>query len=100
MKKIIAYGFENDKLWVGRPTLRSWLYCFFHDGGMLQIKPIKGFENYAYYPKVLAVSFEYCHLTNEVYGMTPIAAVFLSERRRGRIIEAFVPFQQSEKVHQ
>lgn len=97
MSKIIVYGFEDGKLWMGRPTLLSWLYCFFHRGGMLTAKPIKGFEDYAYYPDQLYVSFEFCNLTNEDLGVTPLASVILAERNRGRDITTLTPWNDSKK---
>ena len=55
MNKIIAYGISDngERVWMGRPTLLSWLYCFFKRGGMLRIRPIPGYEEYAYYPNQL-----------------------------------------------
>ena len=93
MSKVIVYGFEDDKLWMGRPTLLSWLYCFFRRGGMLTVKPIKGFENYAYYPAQLHVSFEYCSLTNEEFGATPLASVFVAEHHKGNDLPPLKPYQ-------
>lgn len=89
MSKIIVYGISEDKVWFGRPTLLSWLYCFFHRGGMLTVKPIKGWEEFAYYPDRLHISFEYANITNESFGSnpfgpTPLASVIISEKRRGR----------------
>ena len=97
MSKVIVYGFRDNKLWMGRPALLSWLYCFFHRGGMLTVKPIKGFENYAYYPDQLYISFEYCNLTNEDLGVTPLASVILAERSRGRDITTLTPWNNSKK---
>ena len=94
MSKVIVYGFETDKLWMGRPTLLSWLYCFFRRGGMLTVKPIKGFENYAYYPNRLYISFEYCNLVNEDLGVTPLASVLIAEHRKGKVLSSFKPFQE------
>lgn len=86
MNKIIVYGISdnNERVWMGRPTLVSWLRCFFRKGGMLIVKPIPGYEEYAYYPDQLCVSFEYCNLTNEDLGCTPLSSVILAEKRRGR----------------
>jgi hypothetical protein len=93
MSKVIVYGFKDDKLWMGRPTLLSWLYCFFHRGGMLTVKPIKGFENYAHYPDRLYISFEYCNLTNEDLGITPLASVYVAEHHKGNDLPPLKPFQ-------
>ena len=86
MSKIIVYGIsENgERVWIGRPTLLSWLCCFFRRGGMLTVKPIPGYEKYAYYPNQLYVSFEYCNLTNDDLGCTPLSSVIIAEKRRGR----------------
>ena len=93
MRKVIVYGFENGKLWMGYPTLMSWVYSFFCRGGMLTITPIKGFENYAYYPKVLHISFEYCLFTNDSLGETPLASVIIAEKiRTGNKIVTITPY--------
>jgi hypothetical protein len=97
MSKVIVYGFRDNKLWMGRPTLLSWMYCFFHRGGMLTVKPIKGFEDYAHYPDQLYISFEYCNLTNEDLGVTPLASIILAERNRGRDITTLTPWNNSKK---
>ena len=82
MNKIIVYGISDngERVWMGRPTLLSWLYCFFKRGGMLRIRPIPGYEEYAYYPNQLFTSFEYCNLTNEDLGRTPLTSVIIAEK--------------------
>ena len=88
MNKIIAYGISDngERVWMGRPTLLSWLYCFFKRGGMLRIRPIPGYEEYAYFPNQLFTSFEYCNLTNEDLGHTPLASVIIAEKHKGRTV--------------
>lgn len=95
MNKIIAYGISDngERVWMGRPTLLSWLYCFFHRGGMLTVRPIKGFEDYAYYPDQLYISFEYCNLVNEDLGVTPLASVVIAEHHKGNGFPPYKPFQ-------
>lgn len=61
---LIAYGYENEKLWFGRVTFKSWLRAFFRDGGLLDVKPIKGYEEYAYYRDVLRVEISDANLAN------------------------------------
>ena len=94
MSKVIVYGFENDKLWFGRPTRRSWRNCFNRAGGMLVVKPIKGFEEYAYYSDYLNVSFEYCSLTNETSCLDPLTAVLTAERRRTGVLSSYEPYNK------
>ena len=94
MNKIIVYGIRDGKVWFGRPTLSSWLYCFFHRGGMLTVKPIKGWEQFAHYPDRLYISFEYANITNEEFGATPLASVVIAEKRRGREWIATKPWQE------
>jgi hypothetical protein len=86
MNKIIVYGIsENgERVWMGRPTLLSWLHCFFKRGGMLTVKPIPNYEEYAYYPDQLYISFEYCNITNEDLGRTPLESVIIAERNKGK----------------
>lgn len=88
MNKIIVYGISDngDRVWFGRPTLLSWLYCFFKRGGMLTVKPIPGYKEYAYYPDQLHISFEYCNLINEDLGCTPLASIIIAEKRKGRTV--------------
>ena len=88
MNKIIVYGISDngERVWMGRPTLLSWLYCFFKRGGMLRVRPIPGYEEYAYYPNQLYTSFEYCNLTNEDLGCTPLASVIIAEKHKGRTL--------------
>lgn len=86
MNKIIVYGIsENgERVWMGRPTLLSWLHCFFKRGSMLIIKPIPNYEEYAYYPDQLYISFEYCNITTEDWGRTPLESVIIAERNKGK----------------
>ena len=88
MNKIIVYGISDngERVWMGRPTLLSWLYCFFFLFGMLRVRPIPGYEEYAYYPNQLYTSFEYCNLTNEDLGCTPLASVIIAEKHKGRTV--------------
>lgn len=99
MNKIIVYGISDngERVWMGRPTLLSWLYCFFKRGGMLTVKAIPGYEEYAYYTDhELYVSFDYCNLTNEDLGRTPLASVIIAEKHKGR--EVFPTKSWHEKV--
>ena len=82
MNKIIVYGISDngERVWMG------WLYCFFKRGGMLTVRPIPGYEEYAYYPDQLYISFEYCNLTNEDLGRTPLASVIIAEKHKGRTV--------------
>jgi hypothetical protein len=50
---------------------------------MLTVKPIPGYEEYAYYPDVLCISFEYCNLTNEDLGATPLSSIIIAEKHKG-----------------
>lgn len=88
MNKIIAYGVSDngERVWMGRPTFLSWLYCFFKRGGMLAIKPIPGYEKFAYDPDQFHITFEYCNLTNEDLGCTPLVSVFIAEKHKGRTV--------------
>jgi hypothetical protein len=83
MKQIIVYGIEGDKLWFGRPTLRSWLNVAFKNGYLLEVKPIKGYEEYAYYPDHLFVGFEYCSVVTLNLSRTPKTAIYRAERYKG-----------------
>lgn len=94
MNKIIVYGFSDNgaRVWFGRPTLLSWLYCFFKRGGMLTVKPIPGYKEYAYYSDKLYISFEYCNLTNENLGCTLLASIIIAEKRKGKTISSIEPW--------
>ena len=82
-QNVIVYGFENDRLWFGRVTLWSWLRAFFRDGGLLAVKPIKGYEEYAYYPRVLLTELDYCNIVNYRCGQSPLFAIHYAERNHG-----------------
>ena len=68
MKKIVCYGVENGKLWFGYVTLWSLIASYFRNGRSLEVKPLKGFENYAYYTDCLMVDWmgghKHYHFTN------------------------------------
>lgn len=82
-KNVIAYGFENDKLYFGRVTLRSWLRVFFRNGGLLVVKPIKGYEQYSYYKKRLCTELSEAKLVNWHYTDDPIKSIQYAERHKG-----------------
>lgn len=82
-KNVIAYGFEDGKLYFGRVTLHSWLRAFFRDGGLLKVKPIKGYEQYAYYEKGLLTELGYAKLVNWHYGNDPIKSIQYAEAHNG-----------------
>ena len=84
-QKVIVYGYEKGKLWFGRVTFRSWLRAFFRDGGLLEVKPIKGFEKYAYYPDFLLTELKYCNITNFHNGQSPLWAIAWAEQNKGGI---------------
>lgn len=82
MNKIIAFGRREDGcIWFGRPTLRSLIKAIFFHGTMLQVKPIKGYEEYAYFTHGLNVSLEFVHLTNTEFGKTPRDKVLFAMRQ-------------------
>lgn len=82
-KNVIAYGFENGKLYFGRVTLRSWLNAFFRDGSLLVVKPIKGYEQYAYYKDYLCTELNVVKLVNWHFGDNPITSIQYAERYNG-----------------
>jgi hypothetical protein len=87
---IIVYGYENDKLWFGRVSLWSWLMAFFINGRLIAVKPIKGYERYAYYPKVMLTSLDGANITNyHPRESSPIHSIALAERRKGGIKTTF-----------
>lgn len=49
---MIAYFKENGWLYFGKVGFMSYLKTFFSKKGkLIKLKPIKGYENYSYYPK-------------------------------------------------
>lgn len=81
MNKIIAFGRKEDgDIWFGRPTLRSLIKAIFFHETMLCVKPIKGYENYAYYTHGLNISLEFVHLTNTEIGKTPLDKALFAMR--------------------
>jgi hypothetical protein len=79
MGKIICYGFVKDKLWFGKVTLRSLIRTFFRNGGVLEVKPIKGYEHYSYYEDKLRIGIDEAKMTNGWIDKDPIHAIALSE---------------------
>lgn len=79
MGKIICYGFEKDKLWFGKVTLRSLIRTFFRNGGLLDVKPIKGYEHYSYYEDKLIVGVDHAKLANWWVDSDPIRVIALAE---------------------
>ena len=81
MNKIIAFGKREDGcIWFGRPTLRSLIRAMFFHGSMLKVKPIKGYEKYAYYTHGLNISLEFVHLTNTEIGKSPLDKALFAMR--------------------
>ena len=94
MKRIICYGFENGKLWFGYATLWSLIASYFRNGRCLEIKAIKGYEQYAYYDDVLTVEWggHHHHFANWWgYGEnnTPICAIALAEHKTIEEIQSY-----------
>lgn len=89
-KNVIAYGYEDGKLYFGRVTLRGWLNAFFNNSGLLIIKPIKGYEQYAYYKDYLCTELSETKLVNWHYDDDPIKSIRYAERYRGGI-ETTIP---------
>lgn len=88
MGKIICYGFEKDKLWFGKVTLRSLIRAFFKNGNMLEIKPMKEYEHYAYYEDKLYMAVDNVKLTNWWVDKDPIRAIALSEGMSYQLLKA------------
>lgn len=94
MGKIICYGFEKDKLWFGKVTLRSLIRAFFKNGNMLKVKPIKGYEHYSYYEDKLYIGIDNAKMTNGWIDKDPIRAIALSEGMSHQLLKAKVPFHK------
>ena len=92
MEKIICYGFEKDKLWFGKVTLRSLIRAFFKNGNLLKVKPMKGYEHYSYYEDKLYIGIDNAKMTNEWIDKDPIRAIALSEGICYKDLKARVPY--------
>lgn len=83
---LIAYGYENEKLWFGRVAFKTWLRAFFRNGGLLEVKPIKGYEEYAYYRDILRVELSDANLANfSIENANPIWMIDWAEKSNGGI---------------
>ncbi len=83
---LIAYGYENEKLWFGKVTFKTWLRAFFRNGGLLEVKPIKGYEEYAYYRDVLRIEICDANLANfSIENANPIWMIDWAEKSNGGI---------------
>lgn len=98
MGKIICYGFEKDKLWFGKVTLRSLIRTFFRNGGLLEVKPMKGYEHYSYYEDKLIVGVDHAKLTNWWVDSDPIRAIALSEGVSYNHLKAKTSFHKRKVV--
>lgn len=101
MRRVICYGFENGKLWFGYVTLWSIIASYFRNGRCLEVKPIKGYEKYAYYPDVLIAEWgsKYHHLANwwSDEDGTPFSAIALAERKTIEEIMQYKGIREKEK---
>ena len=60
--------------------------AFFVNGRFLEVKPIRGYEEYAYYSKVLTTSLDWANITNDhLRKKDPIHSIAWAERRNGGI---------------
>lgn len=70
---IICWHIENNKLYFGQVTRRSWHRAIRGKCGyLLEVKPIKGFEKFNYYPDSLLVELQDAHLTNWITDNIPL----------------------------
>lgn len=88
MGKIICYGFEKDKLWFGKVTLRSLIRAFFRNGGLLDVKPMKGYEHYSYYEDKLIIGIDRAKLANWWVDDDPIRVIALAEGMSYQLLKA------------
>ena len=81
---VIVYGYENDKLWFGQVTFRSWFEAFYRNGRSLEVRPIRGYKNYSYFSKgKLYTSIDTCNMTNIKYGADIFSIINFAERNNG-----------------
>lgn len=92
MNKIIVYRFDGNRLWFGRPTFLSWVRCFFCKGGRLVVKPVKGWEQFALYPKKWNIGFEFANFATEWLDVDPIAFICFVEGNRGHEVTEICPW--------
>lgn len=95
MRRIICYGIDNGKLWFGYVTLKSLIASYFRNGRVLEVKPIKGFENYAYYRDCLMVDWvgghKHYRFTNWWLNDSPFSAIAYSEGKTIKEIQDLPP---------
>ena len=98
---IICWHIENNKLYFGKVTRRSWYRAIRGKRGyLLEVKPLKGFEKFNYYPDKVLVELQDAHLTNWITDTIPLTL------RRCLIKEGYhlnidtmkiTPFNESEE---
>ena len=82
--KIIAYTVNSeDKLVFGRPTFWSWLRASWRNGGLIKLKPIKGYEKYL--PHSFSYQLKSLRYANERIAGNPIADICWAERGRNQM---------------
>jgi hypothetical protein len=70
---IICWHIENNKLYFGKVTRRSWHRAIRGKCGyLLEVKPLKGFEKFNYYPDCVMVELQDAHLTNWIVDTIPL----------------------------
>lgn len=62
---IICWTVENNKFYFGKVTRRSWYRAIRgKNGNMLEVKPLKKYERFNYYPDRVFVGLERANLIN------------------------------------
>ena len=70
---IICWHIENNKLYFGKVTRHSWRRAIRGKCGyLLEVKPLKSFEKFNYYPDCVMVELQDAHLTNWIADTIPL----------------------------
>jgi hypothetical protein len=70
---VICWHIENNKLYFGKVTRRSWHRAIRGKKGyLLEVKPLKGFEKFNYYPDKVLTDLEHAHITNWIADSIPL----------------------------
>ena len=78
---IICWHIEKNKLYFGKVTRRSWHRAIRGKNGyLLEVKPLKGFEKFNYYPDQVLVALQDAHITNWIIDSIPITLRYCLRR--------------------
>ena len=98
---IICWQIENNKLYFGKVTRHSWRRAIRGKRGyLLEVKPLKKFEKFNYYPDKVMVELQDAHLTNWFANSIPLTLYWCLAKEHYHLdinTMEITPFKESEE---